>query len=174
MSTNKGWEVHEKDDDPLEGKTVQDFLYFEGMYNPIVRFAFTNDSNQPFVSYWDSGKITIQPHDTVKLEHHLAQKFTRELVDRLMDEDGKGALRFIKANRKPYEDRILSFLPIETGTTMEVIKSKFVAQLAADASRQVGVRMTQPEMPKMDFNDLTKQNFEDSSPKAAKAKKKAA
>lgn len=135
---NRGWEV--KHAPAFQGKTTQDFLYFEGMYNPLARFAFTNVLDEDFVSYWNSRQYTIKPHQTVKLQHHLACKFTKEIVDRMMTRDKIEKNMAVPLARKPYEDKVLSLLPnAEDDFELQVIRDSFVEQVRHDAEKQVGV-----------------------------------
>lgn len=154
----KEWEVGEASS-PAEGKTIQDFLYFEGMFNPVLRFAFTNVLDEDFVSYWDGVRQTVKPHTTVKLTHHLAVKFTKEIVDKLMQKDNKGLGMAVPATRKPYEDKVLSLLPSEDSQELEILKSQFIEQVKEDAAREPGVAYEAPEVPKLDFEDLSEKNF---------------
>lgn len=158
--SNQPWEVS-PDQRTANGKTIQDIIYFEGMYNPALRFAFTNVLDKDFVSGWNSNPYIIKPNSTVKVPHHLAVKFTKEIVDILMDEDKKGLQKAVPAVRKAYEDRVLKFLPPENAQELEIIKNDFVQQIRNDASRLPGVPDEPVQPPQMDFEDLRPQNFGD-------------
>lgn len=155
---NREWEVGNAIS-PIEGKTVQDFLYFEGMYNPTLRFSFTNVLEEDFVSYWNSQRYIVKAHQSVKLPHHLAQKFTKEIVDKMMMADNKGVSMAVPASRKPYEDKVVSLLPAEESSEMEIIRNEFIEKVNKDASRQVGEPDEPIEPPKLDFEDLSRQDF---------------
>jgi len=155
MENNRPWEVKAIEPD-LSGRTIQDFIYFEGMYNPLVRFAFTNVLDTEFKSYWNSRPFTVKPHETVKLTHHLAVKFTKELVDKLMFLDKKPESLAIPELRKPYENKVLALLPFEDENQLEIIKGDFLDQIARDTSRPEGEPDAQSpaETISLDFNDM--------------------
>ena len=56
----------------------------DGVFNPARRFAFTNILEEDFVSYWGGSPIVIKPGQTVELPHHLADKLTDEMVNKIM------------------------------------------------------------------------------------------
>jgi len=137
-----------------------DILHPEGLFNPAFRFAFTNITEEDFTSYWGGKPITIKPKQTVKLRHHLAVKFLKELVDKIMQGEAKlDEVNFYKSNpnsapnsyrspkglslgvpaaRKVYEDQIIKQLPSEEeGVEFEILKSEFREQLERDLSQQV-------------------------------------
>lgn len=153
--SNREWEVA-KNDNPLKGATVQDFLYFEGMFNPVLRFSFTNVLDEDFRSAWNSKPYVVKAHQSVKLPHYLAQKFTKEIVDKMMQNDKKGLAMAVPAERKPYEDKVLALLPSEETTELEVIRDEFIEQVKRDSSRREGVADEQSPAvaPTMDFEDL--------------------
>lgn len=81
-------------------KTIADILYIrQGIYNPLLRFAFTNISEEEFVSSWGGQPINIPAGMTVELPHHLASKLTKELVDKIMIGNAKlNEVEFYKNN----------------------------------------------------------------------------
>lgn len=160
MSETRAWEVA-RAPEGVQGKTIQDFLYFDGMYNPVLRFGFTNVTDDVFHSGWNSQPYKVQPHQTVKLPHHLARKFTEELVDALMKKDNKGMMIGVPAARKPYEDRILTILPSENSAELEIIKNDFLEEIKRDASRVEGEADAQSPASSLDldFEDLSRKNF---------------
>lgn len=164
MDTSRGWEISHAENS-LEGKTIQDFLYFEGMYNPVLRFAFTNTLEHDFVSYWGGKRYIVKPGDTVKLPHYLAVKFTKEIVDQVMQEQKMGMSLGVPAMRKPFEDKVLSILPPEEGSELEVIKQEFVDQVLKDASKKPGVPDEPVDTPELNFEDLRKKNFSEAKKK---------
>lgn len=155
---NRGWEITQAE--PFKGKTVQDFLYFEGMYNPAIRFAFTNVLSEDFVSFWNSRRYSVKPHQTVKLQHHLAVKFTKELVDRLMVQDKKEKMMGVPNARKEYEDKVLTLMPqTEDDMELQVIKDNFADEVRRDTEKQVGVREEELAFPALNVDDLSPKNF---------------
>jgi hypothetical protein len=64
--------------------SLQELLHPEGVFNPGLRFAFTNITEEEFLSAWDGNPIKIGVGRTVELPHHLAVKLTKELVDKIM------------------------------------------------------------------------------------------
>lgn len=64
---------------------IADVLYIrQGIYNPMLRFAWTNISEEEFISAWGGEPIKIPAGHTVELPHYLAAKLTKELVDKIM------------------------------------------------------------------------------------------
>lgn len=110
------------------------FLEIEqGIYQPGLRFAFTNISDEDFTSYWNKIPVIVKAHETIEISditpfpgismgHNLAVKMTGELVDKIMineikmDETAKNQPYYrspqalslgIPGTRKPWEDKIL-------------------------------------------------------------------
>lgn len=82
-------------------ETIADILYLrQGVYNPLLRFAFTNIAESELVSAWNSEPIKIPAGRTVELPHHLAAKLTKELVDSIMIGNAKlNEIEFYKNNQ---------------------------------------------------------------------------
>lgn len=84
------------------------FLQPEGLYNPSLRFAFTNITTEVFTSYWDRIPIVIQPGETIEVSnttpipgagHAIAVKMTEEMVDKIMMGEAKlDEVNFYKNN----------------------------------------------------------------------------
>lgn len=81
-------------------ETIDELLHPKmGIYNPLLRFAFTNITEEEFVSAWNSEPIKIAAGKTVEVPHHLAVKFTKELVDKIMIANAKlNEVEFYKNN----------------------------------------------------------------------------
>ncbi len=142
---------------------MKSFLDVEsGIYDPRKRFAFTNITEEPLVSAYDGQSITIQPHQTVELKHHLAIKLTGELVDKIMignvkmDEVQKnqpyyrspqGSSLGVPSARKVWEDQILVELSAEDNSAQSeidkaVIKEELKRDLSAETSTSPAVGPT--------------------------------
>lgn len=134
-----------------------DLLHPEGLYNPLLRFAFTNITKEDFVSYWNSKQFTIKAGDTVKLQHHLAVKCLKELVDKIMQGEAKmdetayyernqnaapntyrsskGLSMGVPAARKIWEDQIIKQLPNKTdGVEFEILRQEFMEEIERDSN----------------------------------------
>lgn len=118
-----------KDEDLLNPKT--------GIFNPLLRFAFTNITEEEFVSAWNSEPIKIPAGKTVELPHYLAVKLTKELVDKIMIGNAKlNEIEFYKNNpnampntyrapsslgvpaaRKVWEDKICKLLDTDPNSS---------------------------------------------------------
>ena len=81
-------------------QTIADVLYIrQGIYNPLLRFSFTNITESEFISAWGGEPIKIPAGVTVELPHHLAAKLTKELVDSIMIGNAKlNEIEFYKNN----------------------------------------------------------------------------
>lgn len=125
----------------------------EGVYNPSRRFAFTNITEEDFVSAWDGSPITIKPGQTVELSHHLADKLTDELVDKIMignaklDEVAKNQPYYrspqgmnlgVPAARKVWGDQIVRELSVdEESPEIQVMRAEIKSQLMEDLNKEV-------------------------------------
>lgn len=81
-----------------------------GIYTPGMRFAFTNISDEDFVSYWAKVPILVKAGETIELSdatplpgtgmgQTLAVKMTGELVDKIMLREVKlKEVEYYKAN----------------------------------------------------------------------------
>ena len=132
------------------------FLEVDGLYNPARRFAFTNITDEEFKSAWDGQPITVKPHQTIELPHHLMVKLTEELVNNLIlgkavvDEKANSDKpyyrsnirnsQFIPAMRKQYEDQIVRELAVdEESPEIQMMRLQIRDELKRDLERKEGV-----------------------------------
>lgn len=131
---------------------VEYILDPEGLFNPMLKFAFTNITEEVFESKWNGSPITIPPGATVELPHHLAVKFTKELVDKIMignaklDEIAKnqpyyrspqGSSLGVPAARKVWEDQICRQMAVdEESPQTQVLRATIKAELLADMAKE--------------------------------------
>lgn len=124
----------------------------QSVFNPALRFAFTNITEEVFTSHWNKEPIVVQPHQTVELPHHLAVKLTRELVDNIMIGDAKldeltknqpyyrspkGASLGVPAARAVWEEQIVRQLQVdEESPEMQVMKIKIKEELQRDMAQE--------------------------------------
>jgi hypothetical protein len=151
----------------------------EGIFNPLRKFAFTNITDEPFESAWNGQPIVIGPHETVKLDHYLANKFVDELVDKIMigefkNKEDQEKIRFnnpyyrtpngmnlgVPAVRKLYEDKIVTEMPEEAQTAQAMIdrmkiREELLSNLTAKPSTEPQIGPTGVE----EFADLPKGGF---------------
>lgn len=135
-------------------ESLQSLLYIrQGIYNPLLRFSFTNITEEEFISAWNSEPIKIPAGVTVELTHHLAAKLTRELVDKIMIGNAKiNEIEFYKNNpnvqmntyrassslgvpgaRKIWEDQICRLLaPDEESPQTQLMRIKIREELMRD------------------------------------------
>lgn len=141
------------------------------MFDPTLRFAFTNITGEDFVSAWNSSPITVKPGQTIEVKHHLAVKFTKELVDKIMigeakmDElkvdrpyyqSPKGMSLGVPELRKVWEDKILRPLKAnEESPEIQIMRSQLKEELERDMSRQEGVSEEPLPTSIADFADVT-------------------
>lgn len=110
----------------LVGKT-------EGLFNPLLKFAFTNITEEDFTSAWNGVPITVKAGQTVSLPHHLANKLTDELVNLIM-------IGAVKTNEVEYYKRNPNTAPnmyrapssLGVPAARKVWEDKIVRQLAVD------------------------------------------
>lgn len=128
------------------------FLTPEGLYNPLGRYAFTNITEEPFVTSWDGQPITVPPGVTVEVNHTQICNFTKQLVDKIiignakLDEIAKnqpyyrspvGADLGVPAKRKIWEDKIARELEIdEESPQTQIMRAKIREELMADMARE--------------------------------------
>lgn len=143
----------------MPDKKEEDVLHPNGVFDPLLRFAFTNVSSEDFKSFWNGRPVTVKAGDTVKLTHHLAVKFLKELVDQIiigeakLDETNfyknnpnalvntyrskKGLDLGIPAKRKEWEDKIIKQLPMEQDALqLEIMRSEFIETLSNDLKKE--------------------------------------
>lgn len=139
---------------------TEDLLHPNGLFNPLLQFAFTNITQDDFTSYWNSKPFTIKSGQTVKLQHHLAVKCLKELVDKIMQGEAKmdetayyernpnsapnsyrspkGISMGVPLARKVWEDQIIKQLPNKAeGVELEIMKQEFLEEIKRDTSAQV-------------------------------------
>ena len=130
-----------------------DILHPEGLFNPTLRFAFTNITEEDFKSYWNGSPIIVKAGQTVELSHHLAVKMTKEIVDKIMLQEVKiddeahadvpyyrsprGMNLGVPAARKVWEDKVVRMLePDEESPEIQVIKAQLKAEILAAQNKE--------------------------------------
>ena len=160
------------------------FLEPNGLFNPTLRFAFTNITDEDFVSYWDKVPIHVKPHETIELSamtpipgagHALAVKMTGELVNKIMINEAKmdelahenvpyyrspkGGAWGIPALRKVWEDKILRELkPDEESPAIQAMRNQMKKEILTGGEEKQSAQP--PPVPKSieEFADLTKKS----------------
>lgn len=128
-----------------------------GIYNPTLRFAFTNITTEDFVSAWGGSPITVKAGQSVELPHHLADKLTDELVNHIMIGKAKlDEIEYYKKNpnteinkyraasslgipaaRKIWEDQIVRPLAIdEESPEIQVMRAQIKEELQSDMQKE--------------------------------------
>lgn len=126
----------------------------EGLFNPFLKFAWTNITEELFESRWDNSPIRVPAGATVELPHHLAVKFTKELVDKIMIGNAKldeltknqpfyrspiGSSLGVPAARKVWEDQICRPIEVdEESPQMQVTRATIKAELLSDLKKEPG------------------------------------
>lgn len=137
----------------------EDLLHPEGLYNPGLRFAFTNITEEDFTSYWGGQPIVVKAGQSVELTHHLAVKLTKELVDKIMygeatlDEvnyyknnpntapnayrSPKGSMVGVPAARKVWEDKVCHLMSQdEESPEVQVMRAELRAEILAGMNKE--------------------------------------
>jgi hypothetical protein len=157
----------------------------EGLYNPSLRFAFTNITAKEFTSKWDGAPINVPAGATVELPHHLAEKLTNELVDLIMqglavmDDRGtmsekQGTSLGVPAMRQIWEDKIVRSLEMdEESPQLQILRSQIKAELEADLqdAQKAPASVTEINFNPTEFADLNNEVKEKSVKKPMKMKK---
>lgn len=76
--------------------------------NNEQRFAVNNWTDRDFVHKWNGESVTIKAGETKEFDMAIAHHFTKHLVDREMDKDGKSASMGIDEARKVYEEKTIT------------------------------------------------------------------
>jgi len=161
----------------------------EGLFDPSLRFAFTNITEEEFVSHWNGSPIKIKPGDTIELSHHLAVKLTKELVDSIMignaklDELAKnqpyyrspmGSSLGVPAARKVWEDKICRQLEVnEESPEMQIMRAKIREEIMSDLQAEPtgGTPLSVAPGSIAEFSDLNNARKEDKEKEEIKVKK---
>lgn len=131
----------------------EDVLHPNGLFNPTLRFAFTNITTEDFKSFWGGQPIIIKAGQTVELTHHLAVKLTKELVDKIMQGEAhldelahkdiayyrspKGMMLGVPAARKVWEDKIVRELaPDEESPEIQVMRAQLKEEILAQQNKE--------------------------------------
>ncbi len=147
---------------------MQSFLEPEGLYNPALRFAFTNITSEPFTSKWGGVPINVSSLETIEISnntpipgagHALAVKMTKELVDKIMIDDvkmdelkantpyfrsPKGPSLGVPAARKVWEDKILRELNSdEESPSIIAMRKRLLSEIESGNNEK---RSTEPPM----------------------------
>ncbi len=151
-----------------------------GVFNPSIKFAFTNITEEPFDIVWDGALVTrVEPNITVELPHYLAVKCTKELVDKIMIANAKlNEVEFYKNNpnvqintyrapnslgvpsaRKVWEKQIVRILEVdESSPQVRIIRAQVKEELLKDLNAQPSKGSPLDNAPGSvtEFADLTK------------------
>lgn len=145
----------------------------QSLFNPALRFAWTNITDEKFISHWNGEPITVEAHQTVELPHHLMVKFTKELVDKIMigeaklDElqknqpyyrSPKGSSLGVPAARKVWEDQIVRQMEVdEESPEMQVLRAEVKDELLNDMNKEKSVG--EPAIPSSsEFSEIKSAN----------------
>lgn len=175
---------------------MQSHLYPTGVFNPSLRFAFTNITNEEFRSMWGGVPIVVQPHETIEISyttpivgvgHALAVKMANELIDKIMINDikldevsmnipyarsSKGMLLGVPAARLPFEQQILRVMEAEEESpATQSIRNMVIEELKADMGREQGVPSEPAPSSLEEFSQLKTEAVEKEKPKPVRTKK---
>jgi hypothetical protein len=149
------------------------------MYNPARRFAFTNILEEDFTSYWGGSPIVVKAGQTVELPHHLADKLTDEIVNKIMISNAKtNEVEYYQKNpnaavntyrapsslgvpqvRKQWEDKVVRELKVdEESPEMQVLRAQIRDEIQADMS---GKASTEPVQVPASINEFAELGRED-------------
>jgi len=147
----------------------------EGLYNPTLRFAFTNITTEDFHTSWGGNPIVVKAGETVELPHHLADKFTDQLVDQIMIGEAKlDEVKYYQENRnaapntyrapnmlgvpaarKVWEDKIVRQLAVdEESPQMQVMRAQIREQLESDLKAETSTAPVQAPTSLSEFAEL--------------------
>lgn len=151
----------------------------EGLYNPMLRFAFTNITEEDFVSVWDGNPITVKPGESIEVPQYLAVKFTGELVDKIMISAVKlDEVEYYKRNpgqipnsyrgasslgvpraRQEWEEKICRQLEVdEESPQMQIMRAQIKAELEADLNKETNRDPVPVPTSLEEFADLDKKD----------------
>jgi len=105
----------------------------DGVYNPSLRFAFTNITEEDFVSAWGGSPIVVKAGQTVELPHHLADKMTDELVNKIMIGNAKlDEVEYYKKNPNTQPNMYRAASSLGVPAARKIWEDKIVRPLAVD------------------------------------------
>ncbi len=116
----------------------------EGIYDPAALYALTNITDDDFSSRWNNQEVTIKSGQTVELPEYLAAKFSKDLIDKIMQGNAviggvkteKNTLMGIEANRDVWENKIVKRLEVdEESTQMQLLRIKVIDEIKADVKK---------------------------------------
>lgn len=148
----------------------------DGIYDPSKRFAFTNITDEDFITKWNGVPIKVAPKQTVTMQHHLAVKATGEMVDKIMlgeikAEEMKMAKKTkeplwrspkatsvgVPAARKPYEDMILKELQSEDDSPeIAMIKASAREEITRDINAEPSKAIDKMAVSSSEFAEIKK------------------
>lgn len=137
----------------------EDLLHPEGLFNPTLRFAFTNITDEDFTSYWAGQPIIVKAGQSVELTHHLAVKMTKEMVDKIMQGEAKldevnyyknnpntapnmyrspiGSMMGVPSARKEWEDKVCRLMSQdEESPEMVLMKTQLRDEILAGVNKE--------------------------------------
>lgn len=123
------------------------------------RFIVSNWTPEEFTGKWDGTEYTIPAGTTKEFPMYLAFHLTKHLVDREMNRDKKSSLAGIDEERKPYEDKTLAEITLDTDSPAlaalkEQIRAEVAEQEAGTEDKAPKVTKPKPSKKTAEFADI--------------------
>lgn len=110
------------------------------------RFIVNNWTAEDFTGRWDNVDYLIPAGTTKEFPMYLAFHLTKHLVDREMNRDKKSSLAGIDEERKPYEDKTLAEITLDTDSpALAALKEQIRAEVA---DQEAGSEKNAPKVTK--------------------------
>lgn len=100
------------------------------VYDNSRKFLFSNWTNEDFVGKWGGVETIVKVGETKEFEMSLAYHFTKHLVDRELQKQGKSHLAGVPEERKPLEDKTLAELLVgQDSPALATLKAQIKAEV---------------------------------------------
>lgn len=120
-------------------------MQFPNSFDENKRYIFTNWTTEEFRGSWGGQGQVVAAGETIEVPEYLAYHYTKHLVDREMQRDGKDSVMGVDEMRLPYEEKTMTAIGAGTDSpAMTALKEKIRAEVAEDAMKSADVNVAAP------------------------------
>lgn len=135
------------------------------VYDNSRKFIFSNWTNEDFVGTWGGVQTLIKAGETKEFEMSLAYHFTKHLVDRELQKQGKAHLAGVPEERKPLEEKTIAELVAgQDSPALATLKAQIKAEVLAAEEKKTSKKSKKEKKEEVKESDPSEtKEFEDAN-----------
>lgn len=133
------------------------------VYDNSRKFLFSNWTNEDFVGKWGGVETVVKVGETKEFEMSLAYHFTKHLVDRELQKQGKSHLAGVPEERKPLEEKTIAELVAgQDSPALATLKAQIKAEVLAAEEKKTSKKSKKEKKEEVKESDPSEsKEFED-------------